>query len=164
MRMYQGFCSCGIYLGVEVSNSISCDVYCGSCNYRSNLADVYSTGSLGIVLFKLPIHKVNIFFIGAPKNVRITNITDTTLHIKWEEPEFFRTIVSYEIRTFVIKTYSNYAVNGSEYEFSNNTFSAKLIVLPATKYNITLSAISPDGRGSAVSKVIQTKLGGIYDT
>ncbi|RZC35618.1 tyrosine-protein kinase Wsck, partial [Asbolus verrucosus] len=137
------FCFCGNYLGVEVTKNVTCD--CPSCpDSKANLTDVYLTGNL------VP---------GPPENVQLTNITDISVHISWEVPKSYTEISSYLIQATVNHTYVNYIPNNPVWKYLNDTFGTTLIVLPATRYNITLRAISPDGPGAMFSKVIETQVG-----
>ncbi|CAG9855207.1 unnamed protein product [Phyllotreta striolata] len=137
-------CSCSNYLGEQVFNG-TCNE-CHSCDYNSKAppADTYATGNL------VP---------GPPKNFVISNITENHVRITWQEPESFIEITKYRIKANVIHTYSSYSTYSPEWTYSNNTYQTELItLLPATKYNITLSTISPDGDGALVFRVIETKI------
>ncbi|KAG5893633.1 hypothetical protein JTB14_015072 [Gonioctena quinquepunctata] len=138
----EGSCMCGNYLGEQVSNGTCSD--CDTCDFKMNLTDFYATGNL------VP---------GPPRNFRITNITEKSVRISWQEPESFVEISKYKIKAIVIHTYSSYSPISPEWMYSNNTFQTELItLLPATKYNITLSTKSPDGDGALVFRVIETKI------
>lgn len=101
---------------------------------------------------------------GPPRNVQITNITENSLRISWQEPESFVEISKYKIKTIILRTYTNFSRNNIEWMYSNNTLQTEIItLLPATKYNITLSTISPDGDGAMVSRVIKTKFAGKHN-
>nr|XP_023019211.1 putative tyrosine-protein kinase Wsck [Leptinotarsa decemlineata] len=139
----EGNCMCGNYLGEQVSNG-TCSS-CETCDFKLNLTDTYSTGNL------VP---------GPPRNFRITNITDHSVRISWQEPESFVDIFKYQIKAIVIHTYSSYSPVSPEWMYSNNTFQTELItLLPATRYNITLSTKSPDGDGALVFRIIETRIG-----
>lgn len=98
---------------------------------------------------------------GPPRNVHITNITENGLRISWQKPESFVEITEYKIKAIILRTYTNFSRNSIEWMYSNNTFQTEIItLLPATKYNITLSTISPDGEGAMVSRIIETKFAG----
>ncbi|CAH1103081.1 unnamed protein product [Psylliodes chrysocephalus] len=140
----EGNCMCGNYLGEQISNDTCSE--CETCNpnIKINLTDTYATGNL------VP---------GPPKNFVISNITESHVRLTWQEPESFVEISKYRIRAIVIHTYSSYSPYSPQWLYSNNTFQTELItLLPATKYNITLSTISPDGDGALVFRVIETKI------
>ncbi|XP_072402058.1 putative inactive tyrosine-protein kinase Wsck [Diabrotica undecimpunctata] len=139
----EGTCLCGNYLGEQVSNETCSE--CQSCDFKVNLTDTYFTGNL------VP---------GPPRNFKVTNITENHIRITWQEPESYVEITKYKIMTIVIHTYSSYyAPHSPEWFYSNDTFqTAMYTLLPATKYNVTLSTVSPDGDGALVFRVIETKL------
>ncbi|XP_028141687.1 putative inactive tyrosine-protein kinase Wsck [Diabrotica virgifera virgifera] len=141
----EGNCSCGNYLGEEVSNVTCSECQSETCSdSKVNLTDTYFTGNL------VP---------GPPRNYKVTNITENHIRITWQEPESFVEITKYKIMTNVIHTYSSYAPISPEWFYSNDTFQTALnTLLPATKYNVTLSTVSPDGDGALVFRVIETKL------
>lgn len=98
---------------------------------------------------------------GPPRNVHITNVTENSLRISWQEPESFVEISKYQINAIVLRTYTNFSRSSTEWMYSNNTFQTEIItLLPATKYNITLSTKSPDGDGAVVYRIIETKFTG----
>lgn len=100
---------------------------------------------------------------GPPRNVYISNVTENSLRISWQEPESFVEIAQYQIKAIILKTYTNFSRNSIEWMFSNNTNQTEIItLLPATEYNITLSTKSPDGDGAMVYRIIQTKFAGNY--
>ncbi|XP_057651345.1 putative inactive tyrosine-protein kinase Wsck [Diorhabda carinulata] len=139
----EGNCMCGNYLGEQVSNGTCSE--CQSCDFKMNLTDTYFTGNL------VP---------GPPRNFQVFNITENHVRITWQEPESVVEIIKYRIKAIVIHTYSSYSPYSPEWMYSNNTFQTELItLLPATKYNITLSTTSPDGDGALVFRVIETKIG-----
>ncbi|CAH1153443.1 unnamed protein product [Phaedon cochleariae] len=138
----EGSCVCGNFLGEQVFNG-TCSS-CLNCHSAQNLTDTYSTGSL------VP---------GPPRNFQIVNITERTAKLTWRSPESFVEISKYQIKAIVIHTYSSYSPISPEWMYSNNTFQTELItLLPATKYNITLSTKSPNGDGALVFKIIETKI------
>ncbi|XP_044256641.1 putative tyrosine-protein kinase Wsck [Tribolium madens] len=134
-------CYCGNYLGEEVNNTVFCNQICDS--FCDNVTDVYATGNLAP---------------GPPEDVKLTNVTDTSAHISWKPPKSYTKINGYSIKATVIRTYANYIPNSPEWTYLNDTFSTKIILLPATKYNITLCAQSPEGSGALFSQIIETEL------
>lgn len=98
---------------------------------------------------------------GPPRNVYISNITENSLRISWQEPESFVEISQYRIKANILNTYTNFSRNSIEWMYSNDTCQTEIItLLPATKYNITLSTKSPDGDGAMVYRIIETKFAG----
>lgn len=99
---------------------------------------------------------------GSPELVKLTNITDKKVHITWQPPISYTNINSYLIKALIIHTYANYIPNNPEWTYSNDTLSTTISVLPATKYNITLRAQTPDGPGAPFWQIIETDVGGKY--
>lgn len=104
-----------------------------------------------------------LFFIlvpGAPRYLRVKNVTDTSAHISWQEPESYTYIKNYKVKANVLRTYSSYPLFSPEWLYTNTTFRTELVtLLPASKYNITIRAIALEGEGPWASYVIDTKLG-----
>ena len=99
---------------------------------------------------------------GPPEDVHLRNITDKSVHISWKQPKSFTEISGYLIKAVVNHTYANYIANSPEWTYTNDTFRTQIILLPATKYNVTLRAVSPDGPGAQFFQIIETKVGGEY--
>lgn len=98
---------------------------------------------------------------GPPRNFTVSNVTENGVRLTWQEPESFVEITSYQIEAKIIRTYSKFSITSPNWMYSNNTFQTELItLLPATKYNITLSTKSLSGNGALVHKVIETKIAG----
>lgn len=156
-----GFCTCTNYLGEEVNNTKNCAAICQNCN---GVSDVYITGNLGICGLH-PIISVLMIFIflvpGPPQNVQLTALTNTSVHIAWNEPKSFMEITSYRINAIVLHTFASYTPN-REWWNPNDTLRTSISLLPATKYNITLAAVSPDGPGAIFSQIIETYIGGMF--
>ncbi|KAK9890895.1 hypothetical protein WA026_012237 [Henosepilachna vigintioctopunctata] len=95
-----------------------------------------------------------------PKNFHVTSITDEGVHITWEKPDNFKEITSYEITASVIHTFSQYPVqNNTVWIYSNNTFQTTLNLQSASKYNLTIRALSGEDIGKPASNVFETLLG-----
>jgi endothelial-specific receptor tyrosine kinase len=144
MVHYDIFCQCSNFLGEEVNNTMLCKEFCLDCDFKANLTDVYLTGNL------VP---------GPPENVQLANITDQSIDISWQKPKSYTEITSYSIKAIVNHTYANYIPNSHEWTYSNDTSRTTIILLPATKYNITICAVSPEGLGAVFSQIVETRLG-----
>uniref|UniRef100_A0A336LZZ6 CSON012999 protein n=1 Tax=Culicoides sonorensis TaxID=179676 RepID=A0A336LZZ6_CULSO len=107
-------------------------------------------------------YKTSVEEPGAMLNLFITNVTNTSIAIRWDRPlDAFKKITAYELRAEVVFTYGsniqkerswNVQPEFNEYELSN--------LHPATTYNITLYALQ-NGDISANSTIQQTTLVGI---
>ncbi|KAJ8923476.1 hypothetical protein NQ315_010054 [Exocentrus adspersus] len=150
-----GQCICGNYLGEQVTNVTCSD--CDSCDPQQNLMDIYATGNL--VSKNIPTTSIKESCLAPPRNFTVTNITETSARLSWQEPESFVEITSYQIKAIIIHTYSSFFPDSPEWMYSNNTNQTELItLLPGTKYNISLSTKSSSGEGGLVYKVIETKI------
>lgn len=110
---------------------------------------------------------VNLYLVpGPPRFLQMENVTETSAHFFWTEPESYTDIMYYQVKAVVLHTYSSYSPNSPEWMFSNNTFKTDLITLqPSTKYNFTIRAVSENGEGPVAYSVAETKMGGnIYKT
>lgn len=97
---------------------------------------------------------------GPPRNFLVDNITNTSAHLSWTEPESYVDIVYYEVKANILDTYSSYSPKSPDWKFSNNTSNAEIITLhPASKYNLTIRTVSTDGAGPWTFSIINTKLG-----
>ncbi|KAF2878975.1 hypothetical protein ILUMI_27185 [Ignelater luminosus] len=137
-------CWCTNFLGNVLSSTRSCAHVCDDCPSKENLSDVYATGVV------LP---------GPPQDLKISNITNTSVFVSWREPESYVEIIAYEISAKVIHTFSRLSTSDFRFRFSNNTFSTQLNFLPCTKYNVSVLAISSHGKGNAVYQIIETLVG-----
>lgn len=100
---------------------------------------------------------------GPPRDLKVTNVTSTTVQLSWREPESYIKILKYKIKATVLHTYSTFSHNTPEWMFSNDTFKTELIGLqPSTTYNVTINTVSEDGVGAAAWNVVQTHLAGIH--
>lgn len=109
------------------------------------------------------VYYIHYFLVpGPPRNLYITNITEGSFRISWQEPESFVEISKYQIKAMVLKTYNNFSRNNREWMYSNNTFQTEIsALLPATTYNITIAAKSPDGDGAIAYRQIETNFSGM---
>lgn len=104
----------------------------------------------------------NRFFLvpDAPQNVHIQNVTEKTISLKWEPPEYKQHVTGYVLTAHALHTYSSSVLNALEWKIYNNTLSYTMFNLhPATTYNITLQALSADGLGRPASIVATTVIG-----
>lgn len=142
-------CHCGNSPGDASVNDTYCDYPCPknvsqSCG-GTNHSSVYDTD-------------VNV--PGPPTQVKITNITETSVHIYWSEPDAHLKITGYTVKASPISTYSPVSLNSLEWVFSNSTMHSKLLNLhPGTKYNISVQAIGLVGTGKEVREEIETIIG-----
>jgi len=109
---------------------------------------------------------VCIFFLfpgpGPPTNLEISNITATSMKVKWEPPQADNgNLVSYSISASPTFTYAKYSETSHQWSFPNNTKHYELLDLhPGTTYNISIQSVGTSQQGYSVSKVVSTKIGG----
>ncbi|KAJ8983439.1 hypothetical protein NQ317_013201 [Molorchus minor] len=150
-----GQCTCSNYFGEEVAN-VTCDE-CNTCDINLDLKDLYATGNLGKYLNNMILYREHCYLPGPPRNFTVTNITENSLRLSWQDPESYIEITKYQIKAIIIDTFSKLPPVSPEWLYPNNTFQAELITLQSsTKYNITLSTKSVSGDGALVYKIIET--------
>ncbi|XP_066158022.1 putative inactive tyrosine-protein kinase Wsck [Euwallacea fornicatus] len=147
-NFYDGSCICSNFLGEQITSNVTCDSHCykQSSNACKDmlLMNVFATGNL------VP---------GPPRDIRITKLTNESCRLIWKEPESYVNINGYVISAVILKTFSSYPPNVLEWQFGNNTFQAELPdLLPATKYNLSVYALSDYGYGVKQYQLIVTKL------
>lgn len=138
-----GDCNCGNAIGIHF-NDEPCNISCVNCSSQSKLVD----------LFKAAIVP------GPCKNVRITNITDTTARLTWDVPPSFEPIKYYKIEGNVINTFSNDKLNPFDLRYFDNSVVDLPSLNPGTEYNLTLYAVNDEGIGEKVYQTFTTQIGG----
>lgn len=99
---------------------------------------------------------------GAPRNLRIENITESTVILKWKPPFVFKRgeIQGYVITAHVLHTYSRSVLNSLEWKVYNDTFHYNMYNLhPGTTYNLSVQASSTNGLGFPAHVTATTIIG-----
>jgi len=153
--MYAGLqngnrCFCGSSYGKHGPGQ--CDINCQGDGMKSCGGEksntIYHTG------FNVP---------GPPKNVSLEESNTKDLYIEWSEPESSNgVILQYEV--FVHLNFSYHpgrrTLAPKHLLFSNTTNTAKVLgLLPGSKYNVSVAAMSKQGLGPAVTAYFWTEIG-----
>lgn len=141
-----GNCICGNYLGDQKSAE-RCVDFCHDCEQlKPYLADVFYTG---------------ITVSGPPRNLTVSNVTDTEARLDWTEPESYLNIEKYLVHLTALHTYSTNKLPDPQFEYANNTVHVELASLnPATIYNVSVQAMPYKGQGAAVAhSQFETQMG-----
>lgn len=98
---------------------------------------------------------------GKPGSIDIQNATDTTAHVTWTAPASKVNITQYKLELKIINSFSHKMLETPTWGFSNNTFRSEISgLLPGTKYNVSIRALSKNGPGIANFAIFETQIGG----
>ncbi|XP_026743010.1 putative tyrosine-protein kinase Wsck [Trichoplusia ni] len=142
-------CFCGNVPGTIQLTSESCNTTCPKNESQKcggdNAASVYDTEVLSP---------------GPPTSINITNITETTVRLRWTAPEAYTNITTYTIRAIVLETYADISITDLEWRVSNKTFNTELLNLqPGSKYQLGVVAVNDIYEGPNITTVIETIIG-----
>lgn len=97
---------------------------------------------------------------GPPASINVTNITETTLRVRWTAPDAFSYISNYVIRAIVVETYSDISLIDLEWRVSNKTFYTELLNLqPGSQYQIGVVAVNDVYEGPNITTTVETVIG-----
>lgn len=97
---------------------------------------------------------------GPPASINVTNVTETTVRVRWTAPEAYFSISGYVIRAIVVETYTDVALIDLEWRVSNKTFYTELLNLqPGSKYQIGVVAVNNGFEGPNITTTIETIIG-----
>ncbi|CAH0690416.1 unnamed protein product [Spodoptera exigua] len=106
------------------------------------------------------VYDTEVFSPGPPASINITNVTETTLRVRWTAPEAYSSISGYVIRAIVVETFADFALIDLEWRVSNKTFYTELLNLqPGSKYQIGVVAINEGFEGPNITTTVETVIG-----
>ncbi|XP_075982757.1 tyrosine-protein kinase Wsck [Anticarsia gemmatalis] len=106
------------------------------------------------------VYDTEVFSPGPPATVTVSNITETTVRVRWTAPDAYSYITGYVIRAIVVETYADNTLVDLEWRVFNNTFFTELLNLHAgTKYQIGVAAVNDVFEGPNKTTIVETVIG-----
>lgn len=155
-------CFCGNVIGPEFS-STPCNISCVNCISQSELVDVFKAAHRNEckTFFLSNMLIVYVFPVPGPcKNLRVSNVTDTSARLTWELPRSFDPIIFYQIQGQILSTTATYKLNPISLRYFEATSADLSSLHPSTEYNLTIYAANKEGNGEKASYKFTTQIGG----
>lgn len=110
--------------------------------------------------FAVSVYDTEVTKPGPPTSVAISNITETTVRVRWSPPQAFMRIDGYVIRAIIVETYADFVLMPLEWRVANDTLQTELPNLhPGSVYNISVAATNYEEEGPNVTTKAETIIG-----